>query len=443
MSNLSSTTNTFQQSTLIARSIHWLTNTKPGIVLGLVLLLIGVSFAGVRAYRNYSVPDGSFEFSNSGMSDFHNGGYFPAMAFRDGVNPYSPEACQPYRLTRSAPTYSPIVFMLHVPFTFLPLAVADVVYFAFNLILLGLLAYFALVMSKVEFQWGPWVWILVLFVFSRAGHITLFTGYFTAQLVIGALLAVHFGKTRPALAGLGMLLASGKPTYILPLIILLLCRKNFKAVAIGVVFCGLAAAIGMGWLVSHSSVGEVIDGVKAGQVAFDGDPTEYPVNTWTRLDTVGVISKIMAWKPANKTYLALMLVLLVVPGIAIWRTTGQESNSGATGLTGMIVCLALLITIYHHSYDSLIIAIAWVAVTFFGKQACPELKASEHRMLTVLLGIPALNYLATMRVRDAIGADNQSLIWNAVTSINGICLLIGLLIVLNAAFRFARTNDVS
>ncbi|MFK7765833.1 MAG: glycosyltransferase family 87 protein [Mariniblastus sp.] len=423
----------------IQRMVRWLISSKQGIVLGLAFLTLGTAFAGVRAYRRYAVPDGVFKFENSGLSDFHNGGYFPAMAFRDGVNPYSPEACEAYTLTRSSPTYSPVVFMLHLPFTYLRLEIADVVYFAWNWLLIGLLAYFSLTMSKSEFSWGAWVWIFALFVFSRCGHITLFTGYFTAQLVIGTVVAIHFAKTRPVLAGLGMMLASGKPTYIIPLILLMTCRKNYKAVAIGISFCALAAAVGIGWLVSHSSLGEVIDGVKAGQLAFDDDPTEFPVNTWTRLDAVGVVSKVMAWKPDNKVYLAMMCVLLVVPGIAIFRTAGLESNSGATGLTGMIVCLALLVTIYHHSYDSMLIAIAWVGATFFSNRVCPELRRIEHLSLSVLLGIPALNYVATMRFRDAVGVDNQSLVWNVVTSVNGVCLLLALSVVVNAAFRFSRS----
>ncbi len=443
MSNTSALSESQTQPSVIVRWISLLVDTKQGIALGIVFLILGVVFAGSRAYLNYSTPTGIFDFDKTGLSDFHNGGYLPALAFREGVNPYSPEVCAPYKMARSTPPYSPVVFMIHLPFTYMPLAVADVVYTGFNLSLLGLLAAFSLTMSKTKFRWGPWIWIFGLFVFSRAGHISLFTGYFTAQLVVGTIVAVHFAKSRPSISGLGMLIASGKPTYILPLIILMVYRKNFKALVIGILFCSIGAAIGLGWLASHSSLGEVIDGVKAGQTAHDDDPTEHPVNTWTRLDTPGVVAKLVDWKPGNPTYLAMMLVLLIVPGIAIWKTVDHESNSGVTGLTGMILCLALLLTIYHHSYDSLLIAVAWVAVTFFGNQVCTDLNPMERRSLTVLLGIPALNYVATMRFRNAMGVDNQSLIWNVVTSVNGVCLLLSLILVVNAAFRLRRSLNVT
>ena len=408
---------------------------KNAWIAALIFVLLGVAFAGVRAYKRYSYPGGTFDFSKSGMSDFHNGALQPSMAFRDGVSPYSPVACEPYSMTRSAPPYSPVLFMIYTPLTYLSLHQADIVFFTINVLLVGLIAYFAFSMSHAKFAWTPWLWVLGMFIFSRPGHITLFTGYFTAQLVIGTLMACHYAKTRPFLAGAGMLLASGKPTYILPLTILMLCRRNFKAVVIGLVFCIIGGLIGVGWLASHSSLQEVIEGVRAGQKAFDDDPTEFPVNTWTRLDTIGMVSKAMAWKPGNHIYLIGMLVMMIVPGIAIYRTSRIESNTGATGISAMILCLAMLVTIYHHSYDCLLVTVMWVGVTFFGRQVCPELKPFERFALTGLLGIPALNYLATLRVREALGADNQSVVWNVVTSINGVCLLIALLILVLAAFR--------
>ncbi len=57
---------------------------------------------------------------------------------------------------------------------------------------------------------------------------TLFNGYFTWELAWGTLMAVHYGKTRPTWAAVGLMLAAGKPTYALPLGFLLLCRGHFR-----------------------------------------------------------------------------------------------------------------------------------------------------------------------------------------------------------------------
>jgi hypothetical protein len=419
----------------------WFVKGKWAVGLALLFVMLGVALTGIRTYKKYSDPTGPFDLSNSGMSDFHNGAYLPSLAFRNRVNPYSLDVREKYNLARSAPPYSPVVFMLHAPLTYFTVKQADVLFFAINVLLIGGIAYASISMSNAEFRWAPWLWLFGLFVFSRPGHITLFTGYFTAELVIGTLVALHFAKSRPFLAGVGMLLASGKPTYILPLTILMFCRRDYKAVAIGLALCVVFAGLGVGWLASDSSFANVLKGVQEGQAAFDDDPNEDPVNTWTRLDTVGVVSKIMAWKPDNKTYLVAMLLLLIIPGIAVWRISPSESNTGGTGLSAMIVSLAILIAIYHHSYDCLLVTVVWVGVTFFGKTACPKLGPFERYAISGLLAIPAVNYFSTWRFRDVMGVDNQSFVWNAITSLNGICLLLALLILLRVAFRESRQVD--
>ena len=409
--------------------------------IALIVVIVGVSLTGLRTYRQYAPPARIFDHSHTGMSDFHNGAFFPALAFREGVNPYSNEICDAYPTPRSVPPYSPIVFMLYAPLTFLSIEQADVAFFAINVLLVALIAYFGISMAGAKFEWAPWLWGIALLVYSRPGHITLFTGYFTAQLVIGTLLAVHFAKTRPVLAGLGMLLASGKPTYILPLTIMMLFRRDYKAVAIGLVFCVLAAAIGLGWIASHSNLEQVVQGVRQAQSAHHEDPSEDPVNTWTRLDAVGVVSKIMEWKPGNKTYFAAMLALLVMPGITVWRCTRNEGNTGATSLSGMIICLAMLVSIYHQSYDYLLMGVAWFGVAFFSA-ASGELKSYERFTLIALLGIPAVNYLSTSRFRDVMGFDDQSGMWTVITSVNGVCLLAAMLILIAVAWRTSKQNLV-
>ncbi len=297
-------------------------------------------------------------------------------------------------------------------------------------------------MSKAEVGWAAWLAILGLLVVSRPGHISLYTGYFTPILVVGTVMALHFGNRNPWLAGVGMLLASGKPTYLIPLVILMLCRRNYRAVAIGGVLSVTVALGGLAWLATNSSFAEVIDGIRSTQAMHLADENEIPMNTWTRIDLVGSIAKVTAWNPGNPTYLVMMLGLLVLPGIAIWRAVGRESNSGATGLTAMIACVALLITIYHHSYDGLLLAVPWVGITFFGGRVCPELSKIHRFALTVFMGVPAINYASTLKFREAMNLGNQDLIWNVITSINGVCLLLALVLLVVAAFRLPTQENI-
>ena len=423
--------------------LAWL-NKRSIVLLLFAVLIAGVAATGYRTYRQYSMPSGEgFDWAKRGHSDFHNGAYFTSLAFRDGVNPYSTAAMDRYLLTRSSPIYSPVVFFWHLPFTFLNLYAADIAFFVFNTAMLGLLAWMGISMSNHRFRLGIWLLLFTILVFSRPGHITLFTGYFTSELVIGTIVAIHFAATRPFVSGCGMLLASGKPTYILPLIVLMICRRNYRAVVTGLVLCTAGGLIGLGWLASFSSPMEVVAGINEGRVALHNDPTEDPVNTWTRLDTVGTMSKVLGWKPSDPVYLISMLAMLAIPCWLIFKASPNEQNRGATGLTALIACLTILVSIYHHSYDSLLIAVPLIGLAFFGSIDRSEMPEWARRAVVVLLSVPLGNYFSTQIFQQKTGLDSQGWIWEVLTSANGGSLLLALLITLWCAWRHSSTAPQS
>ena len=411
------------------------------VALLLLGLVTGIAATGYRTYRQYSMPSDTFDWNNRGHSDFHNGVYFPSLAFREGVNPYSNAIVDRYLISRSSPIYSPVLFIWHAPLSVPILDEADILFFLCNTAMLGLLAWLGIRMANQRYHRGLWILLFAILVYSRPGHVTLFTGYFTVELVIGSIVALHFGSTRPFLSGLGMLLASGKPTYVLPLIVLLLCRRNYRAVAIGLVLCVAGGLIGLSWLAFFSSPMEVVAGINEGRMALHGDATEDPVNTWTRLDTVGVVSKVMGWKPNDFFYLGSMLVMLVVPGWLMFRASVNERNRGATGLTATIACLTILVSIYHHAYDSLLVVVPWIGITFFGSIDRAEMPEWARRTLAVLLAVPLVNYLSTRAFLQKAGLDPQGYVWEAITSANGACLLLALVIVLWSAWIFSMKKS--
>lgn len=421
---------------------------KIGFAFAIIFAVLTISFPAYRAYSRYAAPSPTFEFSNSGMSDFHNGVYFPSKAFAQRINPYASEVCEHFPMARSSPPYSPVVFILHQPFTWLELPSADVAFFAFNLLLVAGLAWCTVHAirkllkpeSRCLLNWIgddrlAATWAFGLIMLSRPGHITLFTGYFTTQLIIGTLMSLHYSRSKPWLAGVGMLLASGKPTYIVPLLILMFFRRDFKAMVIGLMMCAVAAGAGIGWLASSSSVMSVIDGVRQGQVALHADPTEWPVNTWTRLDLMGVVSKIAHLDPSSTHALIGMLLLLAPIGVLIWRVRDHEANLESFGLTASIACLALLVSLYHHSYDALLTLPLLLALLLGGQAIFDWMRNWERVALLMLLTVPVVNYAATLRFREFFKIDNQSAAWNVVTSANGVCLVLGLILLLLVSLR--------
>ena len=187
---------------------------RVGFALAIVFAVMTVAFPAYRAYSRYATPSTDFQFSNSGMSDFHNGAYFTSKAFAQRINPYAFEVRDHFPIARSSPPYSPVVFILYQPFTWLALPAADIAFFAFNVLLIAGLAWCTVhtirKLVKPENQCLlNWVgddrlaaiWAFGLIVLSRPGHITLFTGYFTMQLIIGTLISLHYARSKPWLAG--------------------------------------------------------------------------------------------------------------------------------------------------------------------------------------------------------------------------------------------------
>ena len=301
--------------------------------------------------------------------------------------------------------------------------------------MIGWIARLVFTYAGVKVDRGWWLAIFGFLVFSRAGHITLYTGYITPMLVIGTLMAFQYGKKNPWLSGIGILLASVKPTYLIPLLIILAFRRNYKAAMIGLLLSVAVAFAGLTWLALDSSYGHVLDTIQHGQDAFQDDESEFPINTWTRIDLVGMFAKVIDWNPDKSVYLAAMVVLLIPPGIVIRKIALEEQNSSATGLSAFIGILALLIGIYHHAYDCLLFTVPWLAMILFGKQTLSHVPRSQRITIGLLLFVPAINYAATLAFRNLMKLDQYSFTWQSITMVNGVCITLSLLILMFAAWR--------
>ncbi len=422
---------------------HWLQSRHHPIVILLMGMLTVVLLAatGWRIHRDYSPPGTEFDWRQRGFSDFHNGGYFPAKAFLDGASPYSPSTAERYSMSRATPPYSPIIFILNLPFAFFSLHVARVLFFFFNAGFMVAIAGCSLKMAGRRLALFDLLGITNLLLISRPGHVTLFTGYFTAEIVLGCIAAIHFAKSRPVFSGLGMVLASIKPNFIIPLMILLIFRRNIWAVGYGVLFSAIAAGIGLGWLAMNNGWEQTIAGIRAGQSELHADPTELPVNTWTRVDLLGMYAKLVDWVPDDRTYLIAMMIFLSIIGVVVFRASRYESEPGAAGLTGFLVALAILLGVYHHVYDCLLIAVPVVGIVFFGRQTVPEVPQHWRRVIAFLTTVPAINYLSTKSVMEKLQLEPHGFAWQAVTLINGLCLLAALVILLSAAIGFRNFSD--
>ena len=116
----------------------------------------------------------------------------------------------------------------------------------------------------------------------------------TLLLVVGTLLALEYSESSPILSGFGLLLACCKPTYAVPLAVIMLFRRNFSAFALGVMVCAIVN-VGAVWIIASQN-GGVENFVEEAKVVY-GSQVEAPVETpevrtsWSRIDLHSVIAR--------------------------------------------------------------------------------------------------------------------------------------------------------
>ncbi|MEO1619160.1 MAG: hypothetical protein AAFV88_25135, partial [Planctomycetota bacterium] len=288
--------------------------------------------------------------------------------------------------------------------------------------------------SQMRLQWAAC--LAALMVFSRGGHITLFNGYFTLELVLATFAAIHWGGRRPWCAAVALMIVSAKPTYILPLGFLMLARGNYRAILYGAVLSVLAAALPLGYVAYHESLratGEVdlqaglqkvIDDIGIAQEVHMAQEDESPVHSWTRLDLLASICKWTGQEPGQLAHLAVMFLMLAAPLWLLVQRRRNDVEDGLIGGTGSLILIAGLSSLYHQSYDALLLV-----APLAGLAAGQGFWARQSTVLRVVLAglclIPMYSYFSTRMILlrfDSFGEIGFRL----ATSLNGFVIAVAL-----------------
>ncbi len=385
------------------------------------LWLAAVAAIGFRAYSKYQQP-GPFDSARQGFCDFHNGIYFPAAAYRAGISPYGREYAEQYPVARPIPFFAPLTMVLHLH-TLLDLPHAAVVHFGFLLALSVLLGWLAARCAGLPPTINATMAAAAFVVVSRGGYATLFTGYFTFLLAIGTILTLQFAH-RPTVAAPAMLLACLKPTYAIPLAIVLAARRQWRTLVAGVLLVTVANAAAVGWLLQFHSPEQLIADVRLAQGLHLDDPNEMPINSWTRIDAMAIVAKWLNWNPGEIVYLLAMVPLITLPALALWKLSADGRAGTATDLSGLIACLAILVTVYHHYYDALILIPVIIALGCNTSAWRSEMSSTKRVIVFVLLAFMMMNYLSAQFVMERFQLTGMP--FQVVTSINGILLIVAL-----------------
>jgi hypothetical protein len=411
---------------------RWLSASGQPLALRVVVAITFALTVGLTAVRIHSVlhvPPAVPEF-NQGLTDFHNSVYFPALGFREGFNPYSREYVEHYPTYR-LPPYSPFMFWLNYPYSLLPLEWANVVYFALSCVLLVALAASALAVCRVPLTIVNVFGLATLILVSRPGHINILLGQITLLLVMGAVWALELARRRPILGGVALALTTLKPTFAVPLVWLLFCRRDFRTAIAGVVIGGAAALAGLAPIIANHGLASVVESLKESQAKLDSDPMVAAQTTWTRIDSVALVGKLTGIEPDHFVVAAIAASWLLAAGAAVWLISRTPLADGADSLSGLIICTATLACVYHGAYDGLLLVLPWVAVSIgqFREHLPPAMRAVVWALLTA----PAVNYFSTRVVITKFELEGPLL--KSLTLINSACIAAACLIAMGVAVR--------
>jgi len=373
-----------------------------------------------------------------GLADFHNGVYYPALAYRQGQNPYSEAYAREYPIGRQLPLYSPGMFWLHYPFAVLPLPIANVVYYLVSLGLVLALAYSALAVCRLPCSVTNVLGLATLILLSRPGHINLLLGQMTLPIVIGAIWSIELARKRPWLAGLAFALTTVKPTFAVPIIWLMFCRRDYRAVVWSVLIGGGLAIAALAPIVARDGLPAVIESLKKSQSLHENDPVVAAETTWTRIDTPALVGKLSPLKIAPAFDLLITAACLLAAGAAVFRISTLPQANGADSLSALIIAAATLACIYHSSYDALLLVVPWIGAAF--GRLRDHLPSRLLPVVWFLLTIPALNYLSARSVTNALGVTGP--LWTAITALNSICILVTLILAISIALSPRQTAAV-
>lgn len=335
--------------------------------------------------------------------------------------------------------FYPSTLVLHAPFGFLQVQVAQWVFLGLNFLLMLLVVHLSIRFAGYP-PWPALVFALSgFFLMTRPGVLNFYGAQVTLLHVLGCLLALQFGKSRPALAAIGLLMASCKPTFTIPLAILMLCRGNWKSVTMGTL---LSIVVGLGavaWIASNNDgIEKFAEHFQAIYLDVESQP-EIPkvVDSWTRVDMYSVLPRWEVIAADTKWELGLLAAIVAFAGLSVLLEKSDAQRDGSMGRFGILASLAVLISIYHQPYDALLLIIPLIALVFQLRSANPPFGKLTSWILILLMAFPMLNFLGTRIVLNRLEITQGTIEWKIIVTANAIVLAAALLLV-GARMIFSR-----
>ncbi|MBC7851925.1 MAG: DUF2029 domain-containing protein, partial [Pirellulaceae bacterium] len=379
-----------------------------------------------------------------GMGDYRDAVYYPIRAVLDGVNPYDCETKLPrsdgqpqylqdprYPVLNIFPLFSPLILLLFSPFGLIEdFTLSMWFYGTFNVVLLLVYAYVLWRAVGKQPTVGGVTALAAVILITQPGRANFIAGQVALPLTLAIFAALHWARNKPWLAGIALTLASFKPTFGVPLGLLMLCRKDFRAAGLGALLSSLIAAAGLLIIFSRSGdLANIVPILKQNQHELDAHPGVNPATSTARIDGLAATDRWLGNSNGTLLRIAVPLLVLSLAGLAVWKRTSERPDEGAIGPAGLIIILAALLSIYHLFYDALPLWIPILSLLAAPREIWRGYSVLVQRMLLALLAVPILNVLCTLSFKAAldrlVAPDLPSianLVWAIGCTANGLSL---------------------
>jgi Glycosyltransferase family 87 len=257
------------------------------------------------------------------------------------VDPYDPSRFLAlYPVPLPYPLHAPINLAVHLPLGLLSRGAAGLTYFLLVALLTLPLAYLCLRLSGVQPQ-GKVVFLAAAILLTRPGHWDLVIGQRAIFLSLATCIALFYAGTAPWLSGAGIAISMIKPTWGIPLALLMSIGGYGPAVLAALVISCVAnlpiLALLVAWEGGIAGFAQtLLRALHAWQVEMS------PVTSYSRLDATTTLSRFLGHPLSGPAQVLLAVGLLLAPGVVLRALRGQ-SDSGARHVVIAIICLGLLL----------------------------------------------------------------------------------------------------
>jgi hypothetical protein len=412
--------------------------SRAGMALATLIFFAAVALAPIR--MGVLTQAGGIQWgARWGMTDFYNGVYYPVQAFLSGKNPYNAEQfIAAYPVDAPYPPHAPINLLLHLPFGLLSPRSAGIAYFVFSVLLMLPLALMAFRLADIPADRYRVLLLAAAILLTRPGHWNLMLGQRGLFLTLITYMTLAYARGAPFRSGLGLAVSMIKPTWGVPLAILMLPCGFGRAVTIGVLLSAVVNIPLLAVLVAREGgVSSFAKTLLAGYRMWQALPGMGPAASYSRVDAATTVSRFLG-HPLSGPGQALLTAAILLSAVVVLRFLTRRAGLGSRGLSVGIICLAMILSGYHNGYDLVLLVAPFLALVAHG---LPEPASPAIRWAFVgLFVIPAINWIASESVLNAWQPSHEA--WVLVTSVNGVCVAALFLGYLGLGLTYFRPSPV-